>query len=812
MFLSQFSQPKRQSGVATILIVLLLGLAVSITVAASIYALRSNQQQELTTHSLTAAQAAAWRGVETVRQYLLGVPLTKFQEWTTNPPTYPQPITGLSDLGIPDQSARITNIQAKSTSEFLVTAQITAFAGNAESGTKTSSTLEVVYDIAPQVAGGSSGGATTNSGSGGSAANGVCMGRPSSQFVAHGDINKGGGQMNFLNDSGSNYADIAVDGNINITGSQAAISGCATGNISLNAGGIKQNGHLYSNGAITIQSMSPPSGTTLWGKSVSIDSSANGALFNQLKAGGYQAEVRNGVTNELIGHASVGGQLIPATVNSKTTLPWDNGVVIPISQQTEVTLTDGSVHVLDLSNSSVKIDPSTGIVSNTDKVDSVVTNASDTQPLQMPTALKFIATGFDGGDIRFENIGRTNLVWGNTVEAGVSNQSINIADAKVNGEFQVGRGSVDNLIGGADLLAATGNGNKTVWYTGYWGFPKISSGNIAGSIYYSSARTLLTPGDQNRSDVNMQIGINQPDISPGLPGLPFCDTRVAPIDATNFKSIANYVFEFKGSVPYLTIHNVKTSSGVLLDKSYNLTTDDIAFLPKVNGRPFISCNQNPDNFGNGRCSDLKNATPSTGWKLDYIYTFPPGIMYFDGTVTINNKNNPLIDMIISTQSVNLGNSSQEPNLIAPNFATVAQVCSGDFWPTNLCDKSGSEPTFVKWQDSDGKTHQGYPLTNFAILAQNNANVMGWTINGNILLGGSVSTGGGVVTVNGSVTSAGNQSPTSVGGAGLVIKRPNNDDQNYTITQCGPNSSHIDIPSNPTPPRTGNVTVQWSRYL
>ncbi|PZU25844.1 MAG: hypothetical protein DI584_12965, partial [Stenotrophomonas sp.] len=64
---NRFFAFKRQRGVATLLIVLMVGLAVSVTVAATIYSLRGTQSQQLTTHSATAAQAAAWRGVEALR-------------------------------------------------------------------------------------------------------------------------------------------------------------------------------------------------------------------------------------------------------------------------------------------------------------------------------------------------------------------------------------------------------------------------------------------------------------------------------------------------------------------------------------------------------------------------------------------------------------------------------------------------------------------------------------------------------------------------------------------------------------------------
>src|SRR5690606_12652821 len=60
----RLKRPARQRGVATILIVLMVGLAVSVTVPAALYALRGNQLARLASHSATSAQAAAWRGAE----------------------------------------------------------------------------------------------------------------------------------------------------------------------------------------------------------------------------------------------------------------------------------------------------------------------------------------------------------------------------------------------------------------------------------------------------------------------------------------------------------------------------------------------------------------------------------------------------------------------------------------------------------------------------------------------------------------------------------------------------------------------------
>lgn len=58
---------RRQGGVATLFIILMVGMAVTTSVMFTVHSLRSAQQRHLTTHATTSAQAAAWRGVEIVR-------------------------------------------------------------------------------------------------------------------------------------------------------------------------------------------------------------------------------------------------------------------------------------------------------------------------------------------------------------------------------------------------------------------------------------------------------------------------------------------------------------------------------------------------------------------------------------------------------------------------------------------------------------------------------------------------------------------------------------------------------------------------
>ena len=57
-------------GIATVLILLLVGLSLSAAVFGTAHYIRSQQQQDVAAHAQTQAQMKAWTGAELVRQYL----------------------------------------------------------------------------------------------------------------------------------------------------------------------------------------------------------------------------------------------------------------------------------------------------------------------------------------------------------------------------------------------------------------------------------------------------------------------------------------------------------------------------------------------------------------------------------------------------------------------------------------------------------------------------------------------------------------------------------------------------------------------
>ena len=138
---------RKQRGVAMLFIVLMLGLAVGTSTLLIWHAVRSTQEQQLTVHASTPAQASAWRGVEVLRRWLDQVDETAFEGWAAAGGVVPVAFSGAD----PGFSAGLTSVR-KEGSAWRVEAAVTGLA--AEGGSAQSrATVEVVYEIEPGAAG-----------------------------------------------------------------------------------------------------------------------------------------------------------------------------------------------------------------------------------------------------------------------------------------------------------------------------------------------------------------------------------------------------------------------------------------------------------------------------------------------------------------------------------------------------------------------------------------------------------------------------------------------------------------------------------
>ena len=745
-----------QRGAVNILLVGLAGVGVMALTASNLNAIRTAQDQQFSLHTNTQATANAWDGVELFRLYLKGLSSTDLAALAPGA-SVAQPVT-VDITGVSSFTAAVVG-HTLNGSVHRITANITG------KGAGSSATVQVVYGVSPQT----------------TASNGQQCGlQPLAATVFKGDLSIKGGTTTVTSPTGN--AKVAIEGNLTISNSSSpTISGCAKGDITMSGGGIDQNATLYSGGKISITNMSPPVNATLWAKTIDIGNSGSGS-YAALNAGAYSASVQS--AGAAIGATQVGGKLI-ATTAGKTT-PWTTGTVVPVSAgYIVITLTDGTTFLLDMSK--VTIAPATGIVTTTASAYARLGGRAN-----FPTTpLTFVAQSIYGGDIELYTLTVSNM-WGHALT--VKGSSGTYGSVSANGNFLMGTGSIASLTGGSYLKATSGGCSSS---KNCWNFPTLTAGKIADRFYYGSG----TPPTnvQNASLPNLQL--NQTNTSPGLPGVPFCDTRVSPVDANAYKSQANYVFEMVGTTPRLTIKNISDSAGNLKDGVYDLNNADTrAFKVGGNNRPFMTCNYQAAGNSNAYC--MRKAK---SWSMKGITNFPPGIAWFDGPVTIDGTDVNLNNTLMAKGLITL-TSAGHKDLIAPNFSTPAIVCDGAFYPTNLCQKTPAPSTFKPWTDGI-RTYSGLPIANMAILTEGGLAASGWTIKGNVMLGGGLNTDGAATNITGSLGVGVNGfSATDITAGGLNV---------VTTTLS---ASQAFLPNGNTCTSTngtgtgGEANIFWTRYL
>ncbi|WP_273821517.1 beta strand repeat-containing protein [Pseudomonas asplenii] len=534
---------------------------------------------------------------------------------------------------------------------------------------------------------------------------------PALQF--NGNFNYTGGSLSITN--GTTLANIVVNGVLSISnGAKAYVSGCAKGGINLSGGGIADNATLNTEGTFSMSSSSAPVNLTVGAKSINITQS--GGSYVAIQAGAFRANV-------LSGGSTIGTALVGGTRNS------DNSITAASSGTALITLSSGAVYTLDLS----KATQSAGAISTSN---AQLISGTGT----LPASISLTYNAVYGGDVNFLT-GTVGTFWGNTLA--LTGYSATYNTLKANSDVSILTANVGKFQGGGNL-------SVTQWNT-----PTFSTASqIAGQI-------LNQNGTPYTGNTIANLTANVAGASPGLPGVPYCNITATPVDVTPLKSQANYVFSFSGNTPMLTIQNVKTAAGTTVSAGpYNLATTDLRTLL---GNNFMICN-----YGNSTCGN--GATPGNGWNLTGITAFPPGVLWFDGNVTFNGVQSMsrLTNTVLTTGDVTLTSSGMVP-LYSPNFSGYSNLCTGSFYPTNLCNKSASPPGLATWTDSSNVTHSGLPIGNIAIEANGGLSTSGWTLYGNVILGGLVSTSGATTNIKGSLTTGNNSpSPTTISQGGIAI--------------------------------------------
>jgi hypothetical protein len=256
--------PRRQRGIATILIVLLVGLSLGAAVLGATAYLRSTQDQSLTLHGQVQAQMKAWSGEEIVRQYLATL------QTNGNLPVLASAISTASGnklpitTGVTGITANFTGVNS-TTNPTLVTATIEGQTAIGSTKAQSSSTLQVAYGISTAAAATTSvlnfnrnlvlGGGINVVGS--NTTNG------SYTINVNGDVSTGGNSITGVSTinstgsinigSGSSFTQLNSNCDVSISGSVTAVTINALRNICM-TGGAAVPGTALANGSISAQS------------------------------------------------------------------------------------------------------------------------------------------------------------------------------------------------------------------------------------------------------------------------------------------------------------------------------------------------------------------------------------------------------------------------------------------------------------------------------------------------------------------------------------------------------------------------------
>ena len=302
--------PYAQRGFATVLVVLLVGLAVAASALGTAYYINTSQKSLVSSHALTNAQSGAWTGVEIFRKYLnsldaTGIASLDGQNLTLN-------VQGSREL-------KVNNISSIETSNDPKQYRVTAKVQNISETSAASSTVQVVYEIS-----------FTNDNSNNNGNSGNVTTFPSAMnFYGNLDANGGikisnAGDRAVVNVAGNfstgtgltGVKELKVIGDVNISG--GGITGLeniySNGNVTLNASGsvnlVSAKGTVTTTGGVTASTIYADGDVTYNGSgaSKSIDTKGSitvngGATVNQATAG-VNIFLSNGTINNSLANAN----------------------------------------------------------------------------------------------------------------------------------------------------------------------------------------------------------------------------------------------------------------------------------------------------------------------------------------------------------------------------------------------------------------------------------------------------------------------------------------------------------------------------
>lgn len=257
---------RAQQGMATLLIVLLIGVALVSVSLGAMHVIRGNQERQIAAHAQVNAQAGAWAAAEAVRRYILTLDADEVAALPLNQRWVVSGYGGLS------QTVTFTEVEGpisvSGETAYRIDARVTSVADTAGS----SSVLELVYQTFPETQGVSS---------------------PSVAAVNYyGDLNLTGGITVYKDAGDTTPYEINVIGNVSIGSTSVTGVDVIRSTASVNIeGGTSYFDAIYANGDVRISGGTAPrniqatrhicltSTTRYGGMCDSVDIRANGSVL-----------------------------------------------------------------------------------------------------------------------------------------------------------------------------------------------------------------------------------------------------------------------------------------------------------------------------------------------------------------------------------------------------------------------------------------------------------------------------------------------------------------------------------------------------
>lgn len=128
--------PQRQRGIATVLMVVLVGLALTATAIGIMHSMRATQEKNVAVHAVTHAQTGVWAGAEAFRLYLDSLTTSQLES-----------LSGNMSMSLGNNAFGSMSIQNVSVTPVSGGHQVRASLINAHGDARASAAVEVVYEV-----------------------------------------------------------------------------------------------------------------------------------------------------------------------------------------------------------------------------------------------------------------------------------------------------------------------------------------------------------------------------------------------------------------------------------------------------------------------------------------------------------------------------------------------------------------------------------------------------------------------------------------------------------------------------------------